>query len=212
MKKAVVVLVVIGLISSIGIAALTSHETPRDFSLSKGTLTWKGHKYVTGDNEINLQPLAVTDKVADLKNDYKLYRISGQETKDWLAVRGPMLPDKIFRNQKLPPVNFEKLEVSEIQLVLTRGTNLPVEYTRDKGVIEDIRASVSKGTWQKFTGPAYKFYMLRLVSPELRGLGYTLYAVIDQENKVYLAKTKSLAKGVRAGTEVSRWILGWVKK
>jgi hypothetical protein len=128
---------------------------------------------------------------------------------DYVLVRGDMTGELIFRKASLDPLPLEKLRIASVEIVTNKNGSRVVRSNEDGALIKEVIAGLrSTATGKK---PESHFsaqvYQLHLVSPDLPGLVYLAYAILDEDGRVYLAERGFEGeRWVPASETVARWV------
>ncbi len=170
-------------------------------------LTLGSQTYVSDYTEFRLQASSssYSMRIGRTNDGFDIYRVPGQDPKDYLVTSGDMMPNFIFRNSQLPPFDPQQAGIDEIQF---RGSANPqLRSSHDPALIAEVLQSLQQ-PWQPNPagGQSSITTTLYLASSQLRGLQYILYAARDAQGNIYLENFNDPGYHVPAGSLLTQWI------
>jgi len=97
-------------------------------------------RFVSQEEEFYLEPLSEGKKIGKIKGGGWVFEIQGQDPKDWILRRGFMSLDLVYRNSKLPPVDYRKLNFTQLQIISTQGRKV-IKTINNKALIDKFLKS-----------------------------------------------------------------------
>ncbi len=219
-----VVLCVVGGISAVGYAVWSERSLPIYEMGSEepvggyavNTLVHGDSSYVSGEFEFSL--IVTNDswgfgwlqRIGKTPDDgMYVYKLSGQDGSDWLYAEGEMTGETVFRNQLLAPITLDTLDVTSLEFSdYTMSSTPTIRRTSDQGIIREVIARLgTNGAAQPASSSPSRVSHLDLWSPQLPGMTYLAYVIVDDRGSVYLAERGQEGTiWIPAGDRFSQWV------
>lgn len=170
-------------------------------SISRGDL-----KYVSGVKEFDLVASSLGKKIGKTEEGFSIYEITGQNSEDWVVVRGFMFPDVVFRNARIRPVDMRQFGIDEIHIIPSKEPNLPLVVTKDKVLVDSIIRSFEHEEVTVGSKDNYRSFEIRLLSKDFEGIGFFIYGFLDRQGNVFVAKRVDPESWYKPSKEFESWV------
>ncbi len=172
-------------------------------------LTSDRARYVREPSEYGLEPDRTTLwrlRTGRTTGTLSIYPIAGNA--DYIYMMAEMYPIDVFRKASIPAVRLENMQISQVQLSSNMNSQSVFASTDNPEIALEVQQGLTQPGNELPATSAWHAYNLYLLSPQLPGLHYFAFAVIDPAENVYLSRSFDSQKGVKAGPLFTRWVLG----
>jgi hypothetical protein len=134
----------------------------------------------------------------------EVYSIPYQDPCDYIMLTTEMYPNEVFRNANLPPIQLDTLKVDEIRL-LGELQGKPNHATTDPAILTELIGCLVRHENNVTGSKPANLVQVRLISQQYPGLAYLLYAMITQDERVFLALQLAPDDWIPAGPAFTNW-------
>jgi hypothetical protein len=173
------------------------------------TLAIGNQFYISGASEFALEmtnpPGNKSAMIGRTQDGMEVYPVPGQDPDSYLMLTTLMFPDTIFRNANIPPIQLASFPVDEVQLLENQMPNAPVYSTSEDAIRSEVVGRLLQRQGITKNAAPLRTVFLRLVSRQLPGLGYLVYAAETSGGSVFLADKLAPDDWIPAGEAFTNW-------
>ncbi len=187
-------------------------ELPPSQGYGNNTLRWGEATYVSGKAEFRLMPLdppfGLLWAIGRTADDSRIYRPTGQRDDDYIYSTGLMMPQMVYRNSRLAPLELRDMRVSEMRYLNGKGSP---KVSQDTQLIREVMDRLT-AQHPVVVHPDYEGgdqgSRLDLLPEQTPGLAYRVDVLIDKTRRVYLSTQTELSQDewVPAGESFTQWV------
>lgn len=187
-------------------------ELPPSQGYGNNTLTLGDVTYVSGKAEFRLipldQPFSIVWAIGRTADDMRIYRPTGQAGDDYIYTTGLMMPQMVYRNSRLAPLELRDMRVGEIRYLNGKGSPKTSQDTRlIREVMDSLTAQHPVMVYPDYDG-GDQGSRLDFLPEQTPGLAYRVDVLIDKTGQVYLSTQTELSQDewVPAGESFTQWV------
>ena len=187
-------------------------ELPPSQGYGNNTLTLAETTYVSGKAEFRLMPIdppfGLLWAIGRTADDGRIYRPTGQKGDDYIYSTGLMMPQMVYRNSRLAPLELGDMRVSEMRYLNGKGSPRTSQDTRlIREVMDSLTAQRSVVVHPDYDA-GDQGSRLELLPQQTPGLAYSVDVLIDKTGRVYLSTQTELSRDewVPAGESFTQWV------
>ena len=153
------------------------------YTLTRGNVT-----YVSDYEEYALSSPGNDHQIGQTTSRMRLYEISGQT--DYIVLYDFMDQVAVFRDSSQPVLDLSAITITHLKLASAEVAPgmAPEKDTDDPQLIDEVLASLKRGTPAASSNTNVKKYCLYLSGGDLMGMQYCAGIYVDSAGKVYVSK------------------------
>ncbi len=178
------------------------------YTLTPRALTLGTTSYINGVSELALEPVnhnGWVTQIGKTSDGMTVNALPEQPDHRYLAVRGLMFPETVFRREDTVPLALQDLHVTAIELSENVGIWPLLKTTQDAAIIGNVRETLLHPRHAENAVVSYYPYHIHLVSEQLPGLVYIVDVAVE-DRTVYVAKRMMSSQWLKVEGAFAEWV------